>query len=129
MKQVVFENGNAPKKLLSTGPVLAAHEKCRITAYENDEMRLVAHMVTPGFLMMSEIDYPGWQLFVDGEKREIFTGYYLFRTVPLEEGYHEIHFVFRSLSFKIGVVISVAALLGAMILILFFFRKRKIDDV
>ena len=124
LKQVVFEEGNAPEKLLSTGSVPASHEKCRITSYENDEIKLVAEMVTPGFLVLSEINYPGWQVFVDGEKEKIFTGDYLFRVVPLNSGRHDIRFVFKPVSFKIGLGVSVVSFFGVIALLFLIPRKR-----
>ena len=86
-------------------------------------------MEAPGFLVMSEINYPGWQVYVDGERKKIFTGNYLFRTLPLKKGHHEIRFIFNPSSFKIGAFISVGALFGAMVLILLSCRKRKSNKV
>ena len=127
LKQVVFEKGNAPERHLLPEPVPGSHEKCRITAYENDEINLTAEMVTPGFLVLSEINYPGWQVFVDGEKREIFTGNYLFRVVELNSGRHDIHFVFTPLSFKIGAIISAVSLMGVAVLLFLMRRKRPMS--
>ena len=122
---VAFAKGNAPGTFSPEEPILASHEKCWITAYSNDEIRLVADMKAPGFLIMSEINYPGWQVFVDGQKRRIFTGNYLFRTVPLDTGRHEIRFIFSPLSFKIGAAISVFSLIGVMLLLLLRTRKKQ----
>jgi hypothetical protein len=123
LKMVVFEDADAPRNFFPGKPVKEGNETCKITRYENDDIRLVSNLETPGFLVMSEINYPGWQVYVDGERRRIFTGNYLFRTLPLERGHHEIRFVFSPLSFKIGAFISVAALFGVMVLILIFSRK------
>ena len=126
---VVLEDADAPRNFFPRGKGQSSRETCKITQFRNTEIRVTANLDAPGFLVMSEINYPGWQVYVDGKRDEIFTGNYLFRTVPLEKGHHEIHFIFRPLSFKIGAIISVSALLGAMVLVLFPFRKRKIDDV
>ena len=122
LRVVVFEKGNAPATFSCKEPIQASHEKCLITAYGNDEIKLVADMKAPGFLIMSEINYPGWQVFVDGAKKNIHTGNYLFRAVPLDTGRHEIRFIFSPLSFKIGAAISVISLIG---IIAFFFLIRQ----
>ena len=127
LKQVVFEKGNAPKRRPLPEPVPASREKCRITSYENDEIKLVAEMVTPGFLVLSEINYPGWQVFVDGEKKGIFTGNYLFRVVPLNPGRHDIRFAFTPLSFKVGAIISAVSLMGVIALLFSMRRKRPMS--
>jgi hypothetical protein len=128
LKQVVFEKGNAPKQILATGAVPISHEKCLITSYENDEIKLVAEMVTPGFLVLSEINYPGWRVTVDGKAGEIFSGNYLFRTVPLHKGIHEVHFTFLPRSFIIGCVVSIITLVFAIAL-LFLLRERNRSSI
>ena len=117
LKMVVFEKGNAPATFFPEEPFSGSHEKCRITAYRNNEIRLVADLKAPGFLVMSEINYPGWQVFVDGTKKNIFTGNYLFRVVPLNPGRHDVHFIFSPLSFKIGAMISIVSLIGIIVLL------------
>jgi hypothetical protein len=126
---VVFEENDAPRSFFTPGQDPSPRETSNITRYQNNEIRLIANLDASGFLVMSEINYPGWQVYVDGKREKIFTGNYLFRTVLLEKGDHEIHFIFSPLSFKIGAFISVSALFGAMALILFSFRKRKKDHV
>ncbi len=122
---VVFESSDAPRNFSPRKPARDAKESCRITRYENDKIKLVADLQAPGFLVLSEISYPGWQAYVDGKKSDIFTGNYLFRVLPLLEGHHEISFIFRPLSFKIGAGISLAALLGAIFLIFWNFGAKR----
>ena len=126
LKMVVFEKGNAPATFLPEEPFSGSHEKCWITAYDNDEIRLVADMKAPGFLVMSEINYPGWQVFVNGTKKDIQTGNYLFRVVPLDTGHHDIRFIFSPLSFKIGAAISVISLIGIMAFLFLIRRKMPL---
>ena len=127
LKVVVFEKGNAPATFFPEEPIPDLNEKCWITAYDNNEIRLVADMKAPGFLVMSEINYPGWRVFVDGTKKNILTGNYLFRVVPLNAGRHDIHFIFRPLSFKIGAAISVISLIGVMAFLFLIRRKRPLQ--
>lgn len=124
LKVVVFEKGNAPATFFPKKPISVFNEKCRITAYGNNEIKLIADMKTSGFLIMSELNYPGWQVFVDGTEKIIHTGNYLFRVVPLDTGHHDIHFIFSPLSFKIGAVISAISLIGVMAFFFLIRRKR-----
>jgi len=123
LQTVVFDEGNEGPKFWSGKPVQDDHETCEITQYNNDEIRMVADMKGPGFLILSEINYPGWQAFVDGAKKSIVTGNYLFRAVPLDKGRHEIRFIFSPLSFRIGAAISGCSLIG--VIILFFLSALK----
>ena len=127
LKVVVFEKGNAPATFFPKKPISVFNEKCWITAHGNNEIKLVADMKAPGFLMMSELNYPGWHVFVDGTKKIIHTGNYLFRVVPLDTGRHEIHFIFNPLSFKIGAAISAISLIGVMAFFFLIQRKRLLQ--
>jgi uncharacterized membrane protein YfhO len=64
-----------------------------------------------GYLVVSEIWYPGWIATVDGVKTPILKGDYTLRALPLKKGEHHIKFTYRSVSFEIGAVISTIALL------------------
>jgi hypothetical protein len=78
----------------------------RVLTYENN--RIVLEVDTPeaAFLFMSEAYYPGWQAYVDGKREEILRANYVFRAIPLGPGSHRVEVVFESLSFKIGLSLS-----------------------
>jgi uncharacterized membrane protein YfhO len=71
---------------------------------------------------MSEIWYPGWVAFVDGEESEVMCGNYLFRVVPVKEGNHEVTVHFVSRPFRVGAVVSFLALILSLYFIVI---KRK----
>jgi hypothetical protein len=66
----------------------------------------------PGKLILSEIAYPGWYVWVDGVPQEIelFNG--VLRSVILSEGEHRVSFSFRPLSLYAGIFIWAIFLLG-----------------
>jgi hypothetical protein len=64
----------------------------------------------PGLLVASEIDYPGWDVWVDGEKKEIETVVGLLRAVKLEAGAHEILFSFQPTSVYLGMALFIGGL-------------------
>ncbi|MBW8011445.1 MAG: YfhO family protein [Chloroflexi bacterium] len=65
----------------------------------------------PGLLVLSEINYPGWRVYVDGHKAEMLSPLGLLRGVELDEGRHEIEFVFRPTSVYLGTFLAVGTLL------------------
>jgi uncharacterized membrane protein YfhO len=72
-----------------------------------------------GDLVLSDNYYPGWKAFVDGRAAVIKRVKYLFRGVEVPEGKHQVRFIYDPASVKIGALISAAALLaliGLMIL-------------
>jgi len=80
----------------------------RVLTYENN--RIVLEVGTPetAFLFMSESYYPGWQAYVNGKREEILPANYVFRAIPVPPGIHRVEVVYRPLSFKVGLGITLA---------------------
>jgi len=66
----------------------------KFVKYTSGEAVLRVDMPYEGFLVFSENRYPGWQVYVDGEKGEI-TGFSVIQAVKLAEGEHEVRFIYR----------------------------------
>ena len=60
-----------------------------------------------GWLVMSEIAYPGWQVSVDGKKQALLDLQGLFRGVELDAGSHQIIFTFVPWTLYLGILIPV----------------------
>lgn len=68
-----------------------------------------------GFLVLSEIYYPGWEAEVDGKPTEIYRTNYNLRGVSVPPGNHRVVFTYRPSSFRRGILcaaIGVALLLA-----------------
>ncbi|MFN2228153.1 MAG: YfhO family protein [Anaerolineae bacterium] len=78
----------------------------------------------PGYLVLADTAYPGWEAYVDGRRVEILMANVAFRALDLEAGEHEVRFVYRPRSFSIGVVVSSLAL-SMLGIALFLRRVRK----
>ena len=76
-----------------------------------------------GWLVLSDVWYPGWQAEIDGEPIEIFRANYLFRAVEIPPGGHSVSFVYRPIWFMVGLIISLLTCLGFVGVIIL--RKRK----
>jgi len=75
----------------------------RILLWEPNRINIQADGA--GILILSELIYPGWQVFVDGEKGQIVPVIDLLRGVELKSGRHQIEFVFRPTSFYCGLLL------------------------
>ena len=120
-KMVVFEP-EYRSKLFPQTKSETFEGSCSILDYDNESIRIKTSSNQPGYLVLSEIFYPGWQAKVDGEKAPILCGNYLFRVIPLDKGEHEVYLHFVSWPFRIGLVISLLSLAGSLWLII---RKSK----
>jgi hypothetical protein len=66
----------------------------------------------PGRLVLSEVVYPGWQVWVDGARGELLSVDGLLRGVDLSGGSHRVTFVYRPASVYLGLA---GAGLGALL--------------
>jgi hypothetical protein len=66
----------------------------------------------PGYLVVADTWYPGWQATVDGVPTEVLRANYAFRAVWLEAGKHEVEMVYRPTLVLIGGVVSLATLMS-----------------
>lgn len=75
----------------------------------------------PGLLVLSELYYPGWRVYVDGQPGTIEPTGGLLRGVTLADGSHSVEFIFSPVVIYIGLGISGAACL----LLIFLFAARR----
>jgi hypothetical protein len=75
----------------------------------------------PGYLVLSDAYYPGWEATLDGERVPVRRANAVMRAVRVPPGAHAVRFDYRPLSFRLGALVSGLAL-GALALAL---RPRK----
>jgi len=87
-------------------------EWVRITSYEPERVEVEATLGSPGFLVLADMYYPGWQAEVDGKRAGILRANYLVRAVGLGEGEHAVVFRYEPLPYRVGRGISLGVLCG-----------------
>jgi hypothetical protein len=92
-----------------------------VTSYRPEQVVIEATLDRPGYLLLTDAHYPGWRATVDGERAPICRADLLFRAVPLEPGEHRVVFSFRPPLQRVGIAVSVVALL----LLLLVWRQRR----
>jgi len=85
--------------------------------------RITLEAEGPGLLVLSEIAYPGWMVWVDAQPVPMETVGGLLRGVNLEMGSHQVEFVFRPLSVYFGISSFVVGL-GLIFVLETRFSKR-----
>ncbi|MFC1532339.1 YfhO family protein [Thermodesulfobacteriota bacterium] len=98
--------------------------RTEIMSYRPDHITLKTDSSTPGYLVLSEIFYPGWKAFLDGNPVRIFRGNYLFRVIKLPEGRHVIRMVFDPLPIKVGISITIFTIFMLFNIIIYCFKER-----
>jgi hypothetical protein len=98
----------------------------RVVTYENNRIWLEVDTPDAALLFMSETDYPGWKAYVDGRKEEILRANYVFRAIPVGPGSHRIEVIYDSLSFKVGLAVSLLTSVIILTVWVFVARRKKI---
>lgn len=123
-KTVLFEKedeplGLRPQALTEAGPPGLA----RILSYRPDRLAIETDSPSFRYLFLSEILYPGWKAFVDGQPTRILRGNYLFRVLEIPPGRHQVLLDFDPWTIKAGTGITL--LTAAMILAMLVFQRLK----
>jgi hypothetical protein len=82
-----------------------------ILSYASQEVKIDAIVERPALLVLNDSDYPGWKVYVDGQRSHWITTNYLFRGVLLQLGRHQVRFAYEPASFEAGAAISGAGLI------------------
>lgn len=82
------------------------------------------NLANSGFLVLSEIDYPGWKAYDNGKKTEIFKANYISRAMFLQKGQHNIILAYNPNSYQIGLVISLITLSFSFLYIIIYVYRR-----
>jgi uncharacterized membrane protein YfhO len=80
-------------------------------------------MKANGYLVLTDCYFPGWRVYVDGERSKIYKADYIFRAVALQKGEHKLHFVYKPFSVRLGLVLI--ALSFSLIVCIFIKTRRK----
>jgi len=84
--------------------------EAEIVRDEPEEVVIRARLDAPGYLVLSDANYPGWRVLVDGRPAPLLTANFLFRAVALPEGEHTVSFQYRSAALERGARVSLAGL-------------------
>lgn len=80
---------------------------------------------SPGLLVTSLTNFPGWKVRLDGKEVPVVRTNYAFIGAPLPAGTHQIEIVYDPLSFKLGVAASLLSLLLLVALAVWFWKERR----
>ena len=116
---------------LPGGP-LTPGSNAQLINYEPNRLAIKTNSTTPTLLIVSEIFFPGWVAFVDGQPTEILTTNYVLRGIPLPAGQHEIELRYLAPEFRKGLTITAVTLvmlLGLVVInVIPRFRGRSVQS-
>lgn len=114
-RSVALERDGGP-----TAPAPAGEPAPRVARFSPDEIVVALEARAPGYLVLTDPHYPGWEATVDGKPAEILRADYALRAVHVDAGAREVVFRYRPRSVSLGAMISVA---GVAVVLVIVFRR------
>jgi hypothetical protein len=85
-------------------------ENVVVKQYEPQCVVLEAKLESPGFVVLADIFYPGWELRVDGEVRPIYRTNRAMRGAIVQAGTHTLIYEYKPQSVRVGAGLSIVGL-------------------
>ena len=92
-------------------PTNSQINEAKIIEYTPNKVTIETNSDAPKLLFLSDNYYPGWIATIDGIETPILVADYTFRAVGVPAGSHKVIFLYDPLSFKVGLGISIFALI------------------
>ena len=93
--------------------------------YGLNEVELAVRTPVSGYLVLSDVYYPGWRATVDGVPAEIQRADYVFRAVLLPPGEHTVRMEFISWPWRVGLATSFVTWAGLVAWAGVVFKRRQ----
>lgn len=121
---VVIENGSPSFPSAEKAPQPAS---IQITRYGLNEVDMLVEASQPSIAVLAAAYYPGWNAYVDGEKKPVWRANSVFRAVEVPPGRHKVTFKYNPFSLLLGSIVSICGFIftfGAMIAEKMLLRRK-----
>ncbi len=83
-----------------------SYRPAKILQYLPNRVEIEVTGESPGFLVLTDIWFPGWRCFVDGRASKLYRANYMFRAVEVPAGTHRVEFRFNPESYRLGKIVT-----------------------
>lgn len=111
-----------PKSLGRASLIPSSSGSIRVVNYGPNQVSLDVDLTEAGTVVLRDLDCPGWQVSIDGQPATAKRIEPYFRGVEVTSGKHRIEWTFRPTGFSITAGLSLATLLGLVVLAI---RERR----
>jgi hypothetical protein len=102
----------AELSLFLSGQAPTPAETVNVTYPTPQRAELEASLESPGLVILSDIDYPGWNLTIDGKAAPIYRVNRMMRGAALPAGIHKLVYTYDPSSFRAGLILSIFGLVA-----------------
>jgi Bacterial membrane protein YfhO len=96
-------------------PDLQPSDIAKVVTIADTQVKIQTQTVSPAFLILSDVNYPGWQVTIDGQSAPLLPVNYVQRGVQVPAGTHLVQFAFRPRIFRVGVAGTIIAGLATIL--------------
>ncbi|PZE20810.1 YfhO family protein [Paenibacillus xerothermodurans] len=121
----------ASTALLSEQPefdgIITANSNLELIDDDNDFKLIRSNHASPSFVVISNVNYPGWKAYIDGIETKVYETDYLLQGVYIPAGNHTIEMRFEPVSFKIGVIcllLGLFCIIGYVVFQTVYYNKK-----
>ncbi len=90
-------------------PADPSHDQALAFTHEANWLEVQTSTTAAGLLVLSEVYYPAWKTYVDGQPVRLYVADGAFRAVPIPSGEHTVELRFESETLRFGILISTTA--------------------
>jgi hypothetical protein len=83
-----------------------------VVSYKNNSVELSTNLYSENLVILNDVLYPGWKVYVDAKESQIERVNYIFRGVIAPSGKHTIKFEYKPDSFKYGLIFAGLGIIG-----------------
>lgn len=127
-KEVVLETTKAQAVLKPAEASNTNRDSTSLIRHSATRVIIETNSSSPGWLVLTDIFYPGWEARIDSKPVEILRANFAFRAIELPAGNHIVEFEYRPITVFIGFAIAflcIAVLAAAHSIQFLLQRKRK----
>jgi len=108
---------SAPPPAGTGGGPPGATGEVRIESDRAERVQLAVHAQAPGFVVLTDQDYPGWSVTVNGNPAPLLPANHAFRAVPVPAGESTVVWTYRPWSVWIGIGISLVTFIAVAVVL------------
>ena len=115
--------GDSPSRETSSPSLIG--EVTSVKQYTNS-LEIRASVKEPGYLVLSQYYYPGWNAYIDGERVDIFRAYHFLSAIKIDKtGEIRIDFKYEPRSVYYGLALSAVGLIGGCLFFWFMTKSSR----
>jgi hypothetical protein len=126
---VILESGTPTQSdLPGTAEGQSTGEFVRATRYSPNEIDLTVKANAPGWVVLTDAWYPGWEVKINGQPGSMEPAFYAYRAIRVGAGEQTISMRFEPNNWRVGRVVTLLALVVALVglgVILFLMRRGR----